>query len=97
MRSPALPDVPTVGEFLPGFEASFWFGIAAPKQTPAEIINVLNREINAAAGDPKVTAQIADLGGTVLPLSPAEFSKLVVADTEKWGKVITSAGIKVGP
>jgi tripartite-type tricarboxylate transporter receptor subunit TctC len=96
MRSRMLPDVPTVGEFLPGFEASFWFGIAAPKETPVEVINTLNGEIDAAVADPKVTAQIAELGGTMLPLSPAEFAKLVVADTEKWSKVIRTAGIRAG-
>jgi tripartite-type tricarboxylate transporter receptor subunit TctC len=96
VRSQTLPDVPTVGEFLPGFEASFWFGIAAPKATPAGVIITLNREINAAVADRKATAQIAELGGTVLPLSPPEFTKLIVADTEKWSKVIRTAGIKAG-
>jgi tripartite-type tricarboxylate transporter receptor subunit TctC len=93
-RSEALPDVPTLNDFLPGYEASFWGGFGAPKNTPAEIVDKLNREINAALGDPNVKARLADLGGTVLPGSPADFGKLIAAETEKWGKVIRAANIK---
>ena len=90
-RSFALPDVPTVGDFVPGFEASFWTGLAAPKATPTEIINTLNLEINVALADSRIKARMADLGATVLPGSPAEFGSLVADDTEKWGKVIRAA------
>jgi len=93
-RSEALPDVPTVSEFVPGYEASFWFGIGAPKATPAEIVDKLNKEINAALADPKMKARLADLGGTVLAGSPADFGKFIADETEKWAKVIKSAGIK---
>ena len=93
-RSDVLPDIPTVGEFVPGYEASGWFGLGAPKNTPAEIINTLNREINAGLADPTMQARLADLGGTVLPGSPADFGKLIAQDTEKWGKVIRAANIK---
>jgi tripartite-type tricarboxylate transporter receptor subunit TctC len=93
-RSDALLDVPTVGEFLPGFEASTFYGIGAPKGTPAEIVGKLNSEINAALTDPGTMARLADLGGTVLPGTPAEFGKLIADETEKWGKVIKFAGIK---
>jgi tripartite-type tricarboxylate transporter receptor subunit TctC len=93
-RSDVLPDVPTVDEFLPGYEASAWFGVGAPKATPAEIIEKLNEEINAGLADPKIKARLADLGGTVLALSPADFGKLVADETEKWGKVIRAANIK---
>jgi tripartite-type tricarboxylate transporter receptor subunit TctC len=93
-RWPALPDVPPLSEFQPGFEASAWVGIAAPKGTPVEIINRLNQEINAGLADPKITARIADLGATVLAGSPAELDKAVVEQTEKWGKVIRAANIK---
>jgi tripartite-type tricarboxylate transporter receptor subunit TctC len=96
MRSQALPDVPTLGDFLPGFEAITWFGIAAPKQTPAEIVDRLNREINVTLADPRMKARIGELGGEVSSGSPAEFGKLIAADTEKWGKVIRAAGIKAG-
>jgi tripartite-type tricarboxylate transporter receptor subunit TctC len=95
-RSEALPDLPTIGEFVPGYEASQWYGIAAPKNTPAEIIDKLNKEINAALTDPKIKARFADLGGVTLPGSPAEFGKLIANETEKWGKVIRSANIKPG-
>ena len=94
MRSNALPDIPTVGEFLPGYEASLFYGVGAPKNTPAEIIEKLNREINAGLADPKMQARLADVGGTVLTGSPAEFSKLIADETEKWAKVIKFAGIK---
>jgi tripartite-type tricarboxylate transporter receptor subunit TctC len=93
-RSDALPDIPTVGEFLPGFEATSWTGIGAPKNTPADIVDTLNKEINAGLADPKMKARLADLGGTVLALSPADFGKLIAEDTEKWGKVIKFAGMK---
>jgi tripartite-type tricarboxylate transporter receptor subunit TctC len=83
-------------EFLPGFEATAWHGIAAPKQTPVDAINRLNREINAILDDPNVKSQIAELGGDPLPRSPAEFAKLIAADTEKWSKVIRVAGIRAG-
>ena len=93
-RSEALPDIPTVGEFVPGYEASAWFGVGAPKNTPAEIIDKLNKEINAGLADPKIKARLADLGGTVLAGSPADFGKLIADETEKWGKVIRAANIK---
>jgi len=93
-RSEALPDIPTVGEFVPGYEASLWYGIGAPKSTPAEIVAKLNKEINAALADPKLKARLADLGGTVLPGSPADFGKFTADETEKWGKVIRAANIK---
>jgi tripartite-type tricarboxylate transporter receptor subunit TctC len=83
-----------LNDFLPGYEASFWGGFGAPKNTPAEIVDKLNREINAALVDPNVKARLADLGGTVLPGSPADFGKLIAAETEKWGKVIWAANIK---
>jgi tripartite-type tricarboxylate transporter receptor subunit TctC len=93
-RSEALPDIPTVGEFLPGYEASVWFGLGAPKSTPAEIIDKLNQETNAALADPKIKARIAESDGNALAGSPADFGKLIADETEKWGKVIKSAGIK---
>ena len=93
-RSEALPDIPTVGEFVPGYEASGWSGIGAPKGTPAEIVEKLNREINAGLADPRMKARLADLGGEVLSLSPADFSKLIAEETEKWAKVIRAANIK---
>ena len=93
-RSELLPDLPTVGDFVPGFEASQWYGIGAPKSTPAEIVDRLNAEINAALADPRLKARIADLGGEVLAGSPADFGKLIAADTDKWAKVIRAANIK---
>ena len=95
-RSDVLPDLPTVGEFVPGFEASIWFGIGAPSKTPAEFVNRLNKEINAGLVNPKIKAQLTELGGTVLAGSPADFGKLIADETEKWGKVIKTAGIKAG-
>jgi tripartite-type tricarboxylate transporter receptor subunit TctC len=93
-RAEALPDVPTVGEFLPGFEASDVIGVCAPKNTPAEVVGQLNKEINAALADPKMTARFADLGATPLALTPAQYGALLAAETEKWGKVIRAANIK---
>jgi tripartite-type tricarboxylate transporter receptor subunit TctC len=92
-RSDALPDVPTVGEFVPGYEASTWFGVGAPKATPADIVEKLNREINAGLADPRMKARIGDLGGSPLPMTPAEFGRLILDETEKWGKVIRAANI----
>jgi tripartite-type tricarboxylate transporter receptor subunit TctC len=94
MRVETLPDVPTVGDFLPGYEASDWYGICAPKGTPAEIIGKLNTEINAGLADPKLKARLADLGGIVLAGSPAEFGKLIADETDKWGKVVRAAHMK---
>jgi tripartite-type tricarboxylate transporter receptor subunit TctC len=93
-RSDALPDIPTVGEFVPGYEASGWFGLGAPKNTPAQIIDTLNREIDAELADPAMKARIADLGGLPTPMTPAEFAKFIADETEKWGKVIRAANIK---
>jgi tripartite-type tricarboxylate transporter receptor subunit TctC len=93
-RSEVLPDLPTMSEFVPGYEASFIFGIGAPKNTPAEIVDKLNKEINAALADPKTKARLADMGGAVFSASPAEFGKLLADETEKWAKVIKSADIK---
>jgi tripartite-type tricarboxylate transporter receptor subunit TctC len=93
-RSEALPDIPPVGEFLPGYEASNWYGIGIAKNTPAEIIDKLNKEINAGLADPKMKARLADFGGTPLVGSPADFGKLVADETEKWGKVVRAANIK---
>jgi tripartite-type tricarboxylate transporter receptor subunit TctC len=93
-RSEVLPDVPTVGEFVPGYEASAWYGIGAPKATPVEIVDKLNKEINAGLADPKMKARLADLGGTPFLGSPADFGKLIADDTEKWGKVVRFSGAK---
>jgi tripartite-type tricarboxylate transporter receptor subunit TctC len=93
-RSDVLPDIPTLSDFLPSYEASVWLGVGAPKATPAEIVDKLNKEVNAALGDPKMKARLADLGGTPLPGSPAQFGKLIAEETEKWGKVIRAANIK---
>ena len=93
-RLDVLPNVPTVGEFVPGYEAVLWQGIGAPKNTPAEIVDRLNKEINAALADPKMKARVADLGSMLLPGSPADFGKLIADETEKWGKVIRAANIK---
>jgi tripartite-type tricarboxylate transporter receptor subunit TctC len=93
-RSEVLPELPTVAEFVPGYEASFWAGVGAPRNTPAEIINRLNREINAALADPKMKARLADLGGTALAGSPADFGNLIAEETEKWAKVVKFAGIR---
>jgi len=93
-QSDALPDIPSVSKFIPGFEASSWFGVAAPKGTPPEIIDKLNREINAGLADATIKTRLGDMGGMLLTGSPAEWGKLIVSETEKWGKVIRSAGIK---
>jgi tripartite-type tricarboxylate transporter receptor subunit TctC len=92
--SAALPNVPTVGETVPGYEASGWFGVGVPKGTPTEVIEKLNKEINAGLADPTIMSRLVDLGSTVLPLSPADLGKLVTEETEKWSKVIRDAGIK---
>ncbi len=94
-RSEVLPDIPAVGEFIAGYEASVWYGMGVPKATPVEIIEKLNQEINAGLADPEMKARLADLGGTVLPGSPADFGKLIADETEKWGKVIRMANIKL--
>jgi tripartite-type tricarboxylate transporter receptor subunit TctC len=93
-RLEALPDIPTVGDFLPGYEASGWYGVGAPKNTPVDIIEKLNKEINAGLADPKVKARLAELGGIVLAGSPADFGRLIAEETKKWGKVIQAANIK---
>jgi tripartite-type tricarboxylate transporter receptor subunit TctC len=93
-RSEALPDIPTVSEFVPGYEASTWYGVGVPKKTPAEIVNKLNQEISGALADPKMKARLADLGGTALAGTPSDFGKLIAEETEKWGKVIRAANIK---
>jgi len=93
-RSELLPDVPTVADAVPGYEASQWYGIGVPKNTPTEIVDRLNKEINASHGDLKIKARLADLGGSGLPGSPAGFGKLIADETEKWGKVVKFAGIK---
>jgi tripartite-type tricarboxylate transporter receptor subunit TctC len=94
MRSEVLPEIPTVAEFVPGFEASLWIGIGAPKNTPLEIIEGLNTAINTGLSEPGIKARIVDLGGTVLVGSPADFGTLIVGETEKWATVIRTAGIK---
>ena len=96
VRSDELPGIPTVGDFVPGYETSYWFGVGVPNNTPAEIIGKLNKEINTALADAKIKARLADLGGTVLVLSPTDLGKLVSEETEKWAKVIRAANIKPG-
>jgi tripartite-type tricarboxylate transporter receptor subunit TctC len=93
-RSAALPDIPTVADFFPGYEASNWYGVGAPKNTSAEIIERLNKEINTGLSDPKIKARLTDLGAVVMAGSPSDFGKLIAEETEKWAKVIRSAGIK---
>ena len=93
-RSEALADLPTVGDFVPGYEASGWFGVGAPRNTPSEIIDKLNKEINAGLADPKMQARLADFGGTPLVVSPADFGRLIADETEKWGNVIRALNIK---
>jgi tripartite-type tricarboxylate transporter receptor subunit TctC len=94
-RSPALPDVPTVAEAIPGYEATAWYGIGAPKNTPIEIVEKLNREISTCLADPAIQERITDLGGIPMPMTPAEFRKHIADETEKWAKVIKFAGIKL--
>jgi tripartite-type tricarboxylate transporter receptor subunit TctC len=93
-RADVLPDIPTVGDFVPGYEASNWYGIGAPRNTPVEVIEKLNKETNAGLADPKLKARFADLGGTVLPGTPVDSGKLIADETEKWGKVVKFVGIK---
>jgi tripartite-type tricarboxylate transporter receptor subunit TctC len=93
-RWEGLPDIPTVNDFVSGYEASAFVGLGAPRNTPAQIIGILNKEINAALADPNMKARLADLGGTVLPGTPADFGKLIADETEKWGKVIRALNIK---
>jgi tripartite-type tricarboxylate transporter receptor subunit TctC len=93
-RSEVLPDIPTVSEFVPGYEASQWYGIGAPKDTSPDVVATLNKEINAALADPKLRARLADLGGIPTPMTPAEFAKLIADETEKWGKVVRTGNIK---
>jgi tripartite-type tricarboxylate transporter receptor subunit TctC len=95
-RSNALPGIPTLGEFLPGYEARMWYGVGAPKDTPSEVIAKLNKEINAVTADPTIVARLAALGIDPAPMTPAEFGNSIAVETEKWGKVITMANIKVG-
>jgi tripartite-type tricarboxylate transporter receptor subunit TctC len=94
--SDALPDLPTVGDFLPGYEASEWYGIAAPQNTPPEIIDILNQEINEGLADPKIKTRLTELGATAFPGSSVDFSKLIADETEKWAKVVKFAGLKPG-
>jgi tripartite-type tricarboxylate transporter receptor subunit TctC len=94
-RQAVLPDVPTVGEFVPGYEGNAWFGIGAPKNTPKEIVDKLNSEINSGLADPKLSARLIDLGGVPMSVTPAEFGKFIADETEKWGKVVKFAGLKV--
>jgi tripartite-type tricarboxylate transporter receptor subunit TctC len=93
-RADALPGLPTVADFVPGYEATSWFGIGAPKGTPAEVVATLNKEINAGLDDPKIKARLLELGGILLPGSPAEFGKLIANETEKWAKVVKFSGAK---
>jgi tripartite-type tricarboxylate transporter receptor subunit TctC len=95
-RWEGMANLPTVSDFVPGYESSQWYGIGAPQSTPAEIVDRLNREINAGLADPKIKARLADLGGTVLALSPTDFGKFIAAETEKWGKVVKFSGAKPG-
>ena len=93
-RSDALPDIPTVGEFVPGYEASTWYGIGAPQGTPAQIIDLLNMHINAGLADPKMKARVAEMGENTSSASPADFGKFMAQEIEKWGKMIRAANIK---
>jgi tripartite-type tricarboxylate transporter receptor subunit TctC len=93
-RSDALPDIPTVGDFVPGYDASTWFGVGAPKNTPVEIIDRLNREINAGLADPKLKARFTDLGSTPFASTPSDFAKLIIEETDKWGKVVRAANLR---
>jgi tripartite-type tricarboxylate transporter receptor subunit TctC len=94
-RWPALPDIPAIAETVPGYEASVWYGISAPKGTPPEIVAILNKSVGAALKDPKMKAKLAELGGVPMPMTPAEFGKLIADETEKWAKVVKSANLSV--
>ena len=94
MRLEALPDLPTVGEFVPGYEVNVWFGVGAPKGTSADVIDKLNKEINAGLADPTIKARLEDLGGIPMPMTPDEFGKMIAEDTQKWAKVVRAANIK---
>jgi len=94
-RWPALPEVPTIGETVPGFEASVWYGISAPKGTPPEVVEILNKSVGAALANPKLQGKLADLGGIPMPMSAAEFGKFIADETEKWGKVVRAANLSV--
>jgi tripartite-type tricarboxylate transporter receptor subunit TctC len=93
-RFEGVPDIPTVGDVVPGYEASQWYGVGVPRNTPVEIVEKLNKEINAGLADPKLKAQLADLGGTTLPGSAADFARLIAEETEKWAKVVNLSGAK---
>jgi len=93
-RAPVLPEVPRVSDFVPGYEASAWYGIGAPRNTPVEVVDTLNREINAGLADARIKARLIDLGGTVFAASPAEFGKFIADDAAKWAKVVEFAGVK---
>jgi len=93
-RSAVLSNLPTLAEFVPGYETSLWLGLGAPRSTPADIIDKLNREINSALADPSINAKLLEMGGTALPGSPDQFRKLIADETEKWGKVVKFAAIK---
>jgi len=93
-RSAVLPELPTVADFVPGYESSAWYGLGVPKGTPAEIIEKLSKEVNAILADPKAKARLTDLGASLLPGSPADFGKLLVDETEKWGKVVKFSGAR---
>jgi tripartite-type tricarboxylate transporter receptor subunit TctC len=94
IRSETLPDLPTIAEFVPGYEASAWFGVGAPRNTPAEVVDKLNTEINASVADPKLKARLVDLGGIALTGSPADFTRLIGEETVKWAKVVKFSGAK---
>ena len=94
-RSEALPDTPVLGDFLPGYEASSWYGVGAPRGTPAGVVERLNREINAGLADPGMGARFADLGATPMPGTAADLGRLIADETEKWGRVVRAAGVKV--
>jgi tripartite-type tricarboxylate transporter receptor subunit TctC len=94
MRSEALPNIPAVSEFVPGYEASTWYGVGVPKSTPTEIVEKLNKEVNAALSDPKFKARLADLGAEPMSMTPAAFGKLIAGETEKWARVVKFAGLK---
>jgi tripartite-type tricarboxylate transporter receptor subunit TctC len=94
-RSAALPDVPTIAETVPGYEASVWYGISAPKGTPPDVIAILNKAVNAALADPKMKERVTQLGGVPMPMSPEEFGKLLADETEKWAKVVKFANLSI--